>query len=74
MSSAIGTLIGIIFVLIIMGVVWWAVQQLLPLIPLGEPFATIIRILMVVILVLVVLWIIIVLLGVAGVHVATPFR
>jgi hypothetical protein len=74
MSSAIGALIGIIFVLIIMGVVWWAVQQLLPLIPLGEPFATIIRILMVVILVLVVLWIIIVLLGVAGVHVATPFR
>jgi hypothetical protein len=74
MSSAIGALIGIIFVLIIMGVVWWAVQQLLPLIPLGEPFATIIRILMVVILVLVVLWIIIVLLGVAGVHVTTPFR
>jgi hypothetical protein len=73
MSSAIGALIGIIFVLIIMGVVWWAIQQLLPLIPLGEPFATIIRILMVVILVLVVLWIIIVLLGVAGVHVGAPF-
>jgi len=73
MSSAIGALIGIIFVLIIMGVIWWAIQQLLPLIPLGEPFATIIRILMVVILVLVVLWIIIVLLGVAGVHVGAPF-
>jgi len=73
MSSAIGALIGIIFVLIIMGVVWWAIQQLLPLIPLGEPFATIIRILMVVILVLVVLWIIVVLLGVAGVHVGAPF-
>jgi hypothetical protein len=73
MSSAIGALIGIIFVLIIMGVVWWAIQQLLPLIPLGEPFATIVRILMVVILVLVVLWIIIVLLGVAGIHVGGPF-
>jgi len=73
MSSAIGALIGIIFVLIIMGVIWWAIQQLLPLIPLGEPFATIIRILMVVILVLVVLWIIVVLLGVAGVHVGAPF-
>jgi hypothetical protein len=73
MSGAIGALIGIIFVLIIMGVIWWAIQQLLPLIPLGEPFATIIRILMVVILVLVVLWIIIVLLGVAGVHVGAPF-
>jgi hypothetical protein len=73
MSGAIGALIGIIFVLIIMGVIWWAIQQLLPLIPLGEPFATIIRILMVVILVLVVLWIIVVLLGVAGVHVGAPF-
>jgi hypothetical protein len=73
MSSAIGALIGIIFVLIIMGVIWWAVQQLLPLIPIGEPFQTIIRILMVVILVLVVLWVIIVLLGVAGVHVGGPF-
>lgn len=74
MSGAIGTLIGIIFVLIIVGVIWWAIQQLLPLIAIAEPFATIIRVLMTVILVLVVLWIIIVLLGVAGVHVATPFR
>lgn len=74
MSGAIGTLIGIIFVLVIMGVIWWGIQQLLPLIPLAEPFATIIRVLMVVVLVLVVLWIIIVLLGVAGVHVPSPFR
>lgn len=74
MSAVIGTLIGIIFVLIILGVVWWAIQQLLPMIPLPEPFVTIIRVLMVVILVLVVLWVILVLLGAAGVHVPGPFR
>jgi hypothetical protein len=74
MSGIIGTLIGIIIVLVILGVVWWAIQQLLPLIPLGEPFHTIIRVLMTVILVLVVLWVILVLLGAAGVRVPTPFR
>ena len=74
MSGFIGTLIGIILVLIVLGVVWWAIQQLLPLIPLGEPFRTIIRILMTVILVLVVLWVILILLGAAGVHVPGPFR
>lgn len=65
----IGTLIAVIFALIILGVVWWAVQQLLPLIPLAEPFKTIIRILMTVILVLIVLWIIAMLLSIAGIHV-----
>lgn len=65
----IGSLIGIIFVLIIIGVVWWGIQQLLPLIPLGEPFRTIIRILLVIILVLIALWIMVVLLGIAGIHV-----
>lgn len=74
MSSAIGALIGILFTIVIIGVVWWAIQQLLPLIPLGEPFATIVRVILVVILVLIVLWIIIILLGVAGVHVPSPFR
>ncbi len=62
----IGTLISIIFTLIILGVIWWAITQLLPLIPLPEPFAKIIYVLMVVIVVLVVLWVIASLLGVAG--------
>lgn len=70
----IGTLIGIIITLIIVGVVWWAIQQLLPLIPIAEPFLTIIRVLMMVVLVLIVLWIILQLLGAAGVHVGGPFR
>ena len=38
----IGALISIIVTLIIVGVIWWAVQQLLPLIPLPEPFRKII--------------------------------
>jgi hypothetical protein len=73
MSGMIGALVGIIFALVILGVVWWAIQQLLPMIPLGEPFHTIIRILMTVIMVLIVLWVIIVLLGFAGVRVPNPF-
>jgi hypothetical protein len=74
MSGFIGTLVGIIIALIILGVIWWAIQQLLPLIPLPEPFRKIIYVLMMVILVLVVLWVILVLLGAAGVHVPGPFR
>lgn len=68
----IGTLIGLIFLCIILGVVWWGAQQLIALIPLAEPFATIVRILMIVILVIVVIYILIVLLGMAGIHVNMP--
>lgn len=70
----IGTVIGLIFLCIIVGVVWWAGQQLLALILpyVGEPFATIIRILLVVLLVVIVLYAIAVLLGMAGIHVSTP--
>jgi hypothetical protein len=53
----IGTLIGIVFAVIILGVVWWAIQTLMPLIPIAEPFKTILHVLMVLILVLIVLWI-----------------
>lgn len=67
----IGTLIGIIFVCIVLGVMWWAVEQLLPLIPIAEPFRTIIRVLMIVVLVIVVLWVIAQLLGAGGIHVST---
>ena len=65
----IGTLIGIIFMLIVLGVLWWAVQTLMGLIPIAEPFKTIIYVLSVVILVLIVLYIISMLLGMAGIHV-----
>ena len=65
----IGTLIGVIVVLIICGVVYWAIEQLLPLIPLPAPFAQIIRVLMILILVLIVIW---VLLQILGAVVALP--
>lgn len=65
----IGSLVGIIFVLIVLGVLWWGVQKLMGLIPIAEPFRTIIYVLCVVIMVVIVLWIISVLLGMAGIHV-----
>ena len=61
-----GTLVSIVLLLIVLGVVIWAVQQLLPLVPLPAPFATIINVLIVVIIVLVVVWIIASLLGVVA--------
>ncbi len=70
----IGTLISIIFTLIVLGVIWWAIQQLLPLIPLPEPFARIVYVLMIVVLVVIVLMIIANLLGVAGVGSFPHFR
>ena len=66
----IGTLIGIIFLLIILGVLWWACQRLMALIPIAEPFKTIIYVLCVVIMVLIVLYVIAMLLGLGGIHVA----
>src|SRR4030095_16947805 len=48
----IGTLISIIVTLIIVGVIWWAIQQILPMIPLPEPFRKIIYVLLILILVL----------------------
>jgi hypothetical protein len=65
----IGTIVGLIFLCIILGVVWWAGQQLLALVPMAEPFATIVRVLMIVILVIVVLYVFAVLLGMVGIHV-----
>ena len=67
----IGTLVGIIFMLIILGVLWWGVQQLMGLIPIAEPFRTIIYVITVVIMVLIVLYVITILLGMAGIHVNT---
>jgi len=70
----IGTLIWIIAVLIIFGVVLWAIQRLLPLIPLAEPFATVINVLIVVISVIIVVWVILVLLGIVSGEPGLPRR
>lgn len=64
-----GAIIGLILTCIILGVILWAAQQLIALIPLAEPFQTIVRVLFVLILVLIVIWFLTVLLGFAGVHV-----
>jgi len=60
----IAALVYIIVALIVCGVIFWAIQQLLPLIPLPEPFRRVIYVLLVVIMVLVVVYVILQLLGV----------
>jgi len=65
----ISALVGLIFLVIIIGVIWWAIQQLLPLVPMAEPFRTIVYVLMVVVLVIIVLYVASILLGMAGIHV-----
>jgi hypothetical protein len=65
----IGTLIGLIFFCIVVGVMLWALQELLALVPLGEPFRTIVRVLTVVILVIIVIYVAQILLGMGGIHV-----
>ena len=59
----VGALIGVIITLIVVGVIWWAVQQLLPLIPLPEPIRRVIYVLLVVVLVLIVVYVLLGLLG-----------
>jgi hypothetical protein len=63
----IGALVQIVFTLIILGVVWWGAQTLMGLIPIAEPFKTIIYVVMVIILVMIVLWVIWTLLSMSGV-------
>ena len=64
-----GSVIGLLLLIILLGVVWWGIQQLLPLIPLGEPFRTIVRVLLVILLAVIVIWVIIQLLALGGIHV-----
>lgn len=68
----IGIIIGLILLVIVLGVIWWAVEQLLPLIPLGEPFKTIARVLIVLLVVVIVLYVIVALLNMAGIAVTEP--
>ena len=70
--AMIGTLLGLIFLIIILGVVFWAVMRLIALVPLAEPFATIVHVLVVLLGVLVVIWVIMIVLGIAGIHVNIP--
>jgi hypothetical protein len=65
----IGTLIGIIFVLVVLGILWWGIQRVLPMLPVAEPFLTVINVLLVIVAAFVALWVIASLLGMAGIHV-----
>jgi hypothetical protein len=68
----ISALISLIFLCVLAGVIWWGAQQLLALVPMAEPFATLVRVLMVLILVVIVLYAAAQLLGLAGIHVNLP--
>jgi peptidoglycan biosynthesis protein MviN/MurJ (putative lipid II flippase) len=65
----ISVIIGLFIAMLILGIVWYAIQRLLPLIPLAEPFATIVHVLLVVIIALIVVYFLIALLGAAGISV-----
>lgn len=67
-----GTIIGLIFALIVLGVIAWAVTRLLALVPMAEPFRTIVNVLVILLGVLIVLWVIATLLGMAGLPVRWP--
>lgn len=66
------TIIGLILLCIILGVIVWGAQELLKLVPLTEPFATIVRVLFIILVVIIVIYVLIVLLGIAGIHVKIP--
>jgi hypothetical protein len=68
----ISTIIGLIFLCIIAGFVWWAAQQLMAQLHIAEPFATIIRILVGALILIIILYALSVLLGLAGIHVPMP--
>jgi hypothetical protein len=68
----IGTLLGLIFLVVILGVAWWAFQQFIGLVTLGEPFATILRVLFVIVGVVIVLYVAQELLAAGGINVPWP--
>lgn len=49
-------LIHLVVLLLIIGVIWWAVETILPLIPLPAPIATIVRVLLVVIFAILIIY------------------
>ena len=62
----IGALISAVLLLIVLGVIPWAVQTLLPMVPMPAPFHTVISVLITVVCVLVVVYVIASLFGVVA--------
>lgn len=65
----IGTLIGLLLAVIIVGVIIWGAHKIMSVIPMAEPFKTIAHVIVVIIVVIMCVYILAQLLGVAGVPV-----
>lgn len=70
----IGALLSLLVAVIILGVIFWAAQSLLPLIPLAEPFRTVVRVLLVLIAVVIVVWVFLGVVETAGVRMPLFYR
>jgi len=60
------SLFYLIATLVILGVLWWAAQQLIALVPMSEPFPVLIHVVLVIIMVTIVLWVLFQLIEVSG--------
>ncbi len=62
-------LVSVIITLIVVGLLWWGAQKILAVIPIAEPFGTVVYVLLVIVLCLIVIYYVIVpLIGAAGLH------
>ena len=52
----IDVLIHLIVVLLICGVIWWALEAILPLIPLPDPIRQIVRVLLIVVMAIIIIY------------------
>ena len=68
----IGILVGLLISLLIMGLLWYAAKEILKLIPLAEPFATLVRVVLVLIVGFIAIYFFVQILGMAGVGVHLP--
>ena len=68
----IGAIIGLILLVLFLGVIWYCIQLLLPLLPISEPFSTILKVLLILLVAVIVFYVIIQLLGMAGIHTGFP--
>jgi hypothetical protein len=71
-APMIGAITGLILLVLLLGVLFYCAQMLLPLIPLAEPLRTILQVLIILLVAIVALYVIVVLLGFVGIHVPVP--
>ncbi len=64
----IGTLVSLLIYILVLGIIWWAVNQILGLLGpyIAEPFMSIIRVILIVVLALILISILLQLVGVGG--------